>query len=74
MAKNHYATKADLEESLENTKKEIKTAILESEIKVLGELQDIREEFAVHQFSHARINDELQENDRRLKKLETAKI
>jgi septin family protein len=57
MAKSNNATKSDLEV----LKKEIKTAITESEIKVLGELQDMREEFSIHQFSHSRINDEIQE-------------
>ncbi|MBF8261538.1 MAG: hypothetical protein HW376_1067 [candidate division NC10 bacterium] len=81
MVKNNYATRQDLvatkeslEVTIENFKKEIKTAILESDEKVLGELQDMREEFSTHQFSHMRINDEIQEHDSRLKKLETAKI
>lgn len=61
MAKTKYITKDDLSSSLEGVKKEIKTAILESEEKVLGELQDIREEFATHQYSHRRINEEIEE-------------
>ena len=57
MAKNNYATKDDLN----NLERRIKTTILESDEKILGELQDIREEFSTHQFSHMRINDEIQE-------------
>lgn len=67
MAKNNLATKDDIK----NLKDDIESRILESEVKVLGELKDFREDFATHQFSHMRINDELQEHGRRLKKLET---
>ncbi len=70
MTKSNYVTKNDLETSIGGAKKEIKTAILVSEEKVLGELQDMREELSVHQFSHARINDEIQELQKKIKPAE----
>lgn len=66
MAKNNHATKSDI--------KRLENKILNSEVKILGELKDMREEFSTHQFSHMRINDELQEHDKRLKNLEATKI
>jgi hypothetical protein len=81
MVKVTAATKDDikrLEKKINNDigslEKSLESRILESEVKILGELKDMREEFSTHQFSHMRINDELQEHDGRLKKLETAKI
>ena len=73
MAKNGYATKADIGD-VKSVLKDLKSKILESEVKILGELKDMREEFDVHQFSHVRINDELPEHDQRLKSLESPKI
>lgn len=73
MTKNNYATRGDVE-AVKKAVKKVESRILESEIKILGELKDMREEFSTHQFSHIRINDELQEHSERLKKLETAKI
>lgn len=66
MAKNNSATKSDIQA--------LKKDILEMKVEVLGELKDMREEFSTHQFSHIRINDELQEHDTRLKSLESSKI
>lgn len=66
MANNNHATKSDI--------KRLENKILNSEVKILGELKDMREEFSTHQFSHMRINDELQEHDKRLKNLEATKI
>jgi hypothetical protein len=61
MTKNTGATKSDI--------KALKKDILEMKVEILGELKDMREEFDAHQFSHIRINDELQEHDTRLKSL-----
>ena len=66
MPKNSSATKSDIDT--------LKKDILEMKVEILGELKDMREEFDVHQFSHVRINDELQEHDQRLKTLESPKI
>jgi hypothetical protein len=70
MAKNNYSTKNDLKAAV----KKLESKIIESEVKILSELKNIREEFDTHQFSHMRINDDLQEHDDRLKKLEAPKI
>jgi len=70
MKKNGYATKEDLA-ALENNLREL---FLNSEIKILGELQKIRDDNDAHHFSHMRVNDDLHEHDKRLKKLESAKI
>ena len=69
MATNNYATRQDLKK----LEKNLGTRILKTEVKILGELQKMREDNAAHQFSHARINDELQEHDKRLTELETVK-
>lgn len=63
MTKNTGATKSDI--------KALKKDILEMKVEILGELKELREEFDAHQFSHIRINDELQEHDTRLKSLES---
>ncbi len=72
MTTNNVATKSDIKR-LEKNIKGFGNRILESEVKILGELKDMREDNAAHQFSHKRINDDLQEHDKRLVKLETAK-
>ena len=66
MTKSTGATKSDI--------KALKKDILEMKVEILGELKDMREEFDAHQFSHVRINYELQEHDTRLKSLESSKI
>lgn len=73
MVKNGHATKSDIK-ILKSDIKNLEMRILESKVKILGELKDMREDFATHQFSHMRINDELQEHDKRLKTLESSKI
>ncbi len=77
MTKNNIATKDDikrLETKFSSKFNKLEEKISESELKILTELKDMREESDAHQFSHIRINDELQEHGGRLKKLETAKI
>lgn len=84
MAKNNYATKADVRDvktdvrsvksDIKRLEKNIKNQILNSEVKVLGELQKMREDDSIHNFSPMRINDELQGHEKRIKSLETAKI
>lgn len=59
---------------LEKNISEMKKDILEMKLEILGELKNMREENATHQFSHMRINDDLIEHDDRLRKLESAKI
>ena len=73
MTTNNVATKSDIKR-LQKTVKGVEDRVLESEVKILGELKDMREDSAAHQFSHKRINDELQDHDKRLIKLETVKV
>ena len=73
MAKNNIATKTDIDR-LENQIKKLDSRMLDTEVKILGELKDMREDSAAHQFSHMRTNEDLIDHDNRLKKLETAKI
>lgn len=73
MPKLNYVTKDDLENSLEEVEKRIKKAIVDSEVKVLGELQKTRENDAAHAFSHMRISEDFDDHEKRISKLETAK-
>ncbi|OGM11504.1 hypothetical protein A2Z22_00445 [Candidatus Woesebacteria bacterium RBG_16_34_12] len=59
---------------LENKFDNLKTDMLEMKVEILGELKDMREESAAHNFSHMRINDDLQNHDEQIKKLETATV
>lgn len=82
MAKDSYATKADLKRLEQNLEKEIidskneivgtKNEIINMKVEVLGELQKMREDDAAHKFSHIRIDDDLIEHDNRLKKVENS--
>ena len=87
MAKNGLATKKDikglkadfkkLENKFDGLKSDfngLKSEVLDMKVEIVSELKNMREEHDVHQFSHRRINDELQEHGKRIKKLETAKI
>ncbi len=53
--------KEELRSEIKNSKKSVKDVILDSELRILKELKDMREEFEVHQFSHQRINQEIEE-------------
>ena len=63
-------TKSYLDNHFRIFKTEIKTEFLEIKEEIVKEIKDMREEFDVHQFSHLRINDEITEHDKRIKKLE----
>ena len=83
MPKVKYATQADIKETQEDiehldnkidqVEKSLKDEMIEMKLEILTELKDMREEFKVHQFSHVRINDEFQEHDKRLRRLESFK-
>lgn len=73
MAKDNYATKSDIH-ALKSDIQALKKDVLEMKVAVIGEIKNMREEFDTHQFSHQRINDELQEHDERLIKLESPKV
>ena len=51
-------------------KKGFKDELYEIKDEIVGEIKSMREEFNTHQYSHRRINDEIQDHDKRLKKLE----
>lgn len=88
MAKDGVATKSDLkklervlgsdikglERALRPEIKSLETRIVNSEVKILGELKDMREDFSAHQFSHRRINDELQDHEKQISKLESTQV
>lgn len=75
MAKvNGVITKTYLNKKLNTLKVELKDELgggLKAELyqikdEIVGEIKAMREEFDAHQFSHARINDELQEHSRQI--------
>ena len=74
MAKDGFVTKTYLDQKLttfkEELKDELKVELYEIKDEIVGEIKAFREEFQAHQFSHTRINDELQDHDRRISKLE----
>jgi hypothetical protein len=71
VARNNYATKEDLAR-VEKKLDEMKEDNLNMKLEILTELKEMREEHDMHQYSHTRINDDLQEHDKRLKVLETS--
>jgi hypothetical protein len=81
MIKNGYATKDDLnrlehnlKEEISGLKKDITNEMISLKVDVLGELKNIQENDSAHQFSHMRINDDSQELQTKVKKIETTKI
>ena len=80
MAKVNHATKNDIKGLKANFKKlgnkfdGLKSDVLNMKVEIMSELKDIREEHDVHQFSHRRINDELQDHEKKIKRLEASKI
>lgn len=78
MVKSKLVTENYLKETLQQfkveLKDELKSELLEIKEEIVGEIKDMREEFDTHQYSHSRINDEIQEHEKKLKVLGTAKI
>jgi len=58
-----FATKDDLNQLREEL------VVIKDE--VVGELKAMREEFEVHAFSHSRLDDEIDDHEKRIKALET---
>lgn len=71
MSTNGVATKKDVKVIVDKLEKKLENRIVESEVKILGELQKMRDDNVAHQFSHQRINDEIQDHEKRLDKLES---
>lgn len=68
-----YATKDDIEDFKEefNSKiTEFKSEILDSVDAVMGEIKAVRENQEAHNFSHERIDDDLDDHETRIGKLE----
>ena len=63
---NGYATKEDLKDLEKNLKDEM----LNLKVEVLGELKKMQEDNAAHLFSHMRINNDIQELQDRVTKIE----
>jgi len=55
---------------MEKRFKVFKNDILEMKDTIVKEVKDMREEFDAHQYSHLRINETLEEHERRIKVLE----
>lgn len=72
MPKSNYVTKDDLNKSLEDFRVDFKSELYEIKDEIVGEIKAMREEFNTHQYSHRRINDEIQDHEKRLVVLETA--
>lgn len=70
----NFVTKNYLDKKLQTFKVELKDEIKDElyEIKddIVGEIKAMREEFDTHQFSHTRINDDLQDHEKRIAVLE----
>lgn len=74
MVKSKIVTEKYLTDTLTVFKSDIKDELFEIKAEIISEIKDMREEFDTHQYSHTRINDELQEHDKSIKALETAKV
>lgn len=70
MSSNNLATKSDIKK-LESDIKKLDGRILDSEVKILGELKGMREEFSTHSFSHVRLDEEVEDLQKRVTKLES---
>lgn len=67
---NNLVTKDHLDKKLKEFKIELKDELLEIKDEIVGEIKNMREEFDAHQFSHARINETLDDHEIRLSTLE----
>jgi predicted RNase H-like nuclease (RuvC/YqgF family) len=65
-------TEKYLDQRLEKSNAKLKEELYEIKDEIVGEIKAMRDEFNAHQYSHARINDELQDHDKRIGKLEAA--
>ena len=58
-----------LDQRFDEFKGEFKNELYNIKDDIVGEIKSMREEFNTHQYSHARINDELQEHAKSIAKL-----
>lgn len=61
-----------LDQKLIELKDEFKNEVVGFKDEVVGEIKKLREDDAAHQYSHARINDELQLHAKQIARLQTA--
>jgi len=71
MSKSNYITKDDLNKMLEVFGIDLKNELFEIKDEIIGEIKAMREEFDTHQYSHRRINDEVQDHEKRLAALKS---
>ena len=73
-AKNDLVTKEYLDKTLDarftQFKAEFKDELYTIKDEIVGEIKDMREEFEAHQYSHTRIDDTLDDHEKRLTTLE----
>jgi hypothetical protein len=71
---NNYITKDYLDKKLgvfkSELKEELKSDLYDIKDEIVGEIKALRDEFDAHQYSHTRINDDLENHEERLTKLE----
>lgn len=67
-----FVTKLYLDRRLGEFGKKFKDELYEIKDEIVGEIKAMREEFDTHQYSHTRINDDLQDHDQRMSKLESS--
>ena len=71
---NDPVTKKYLDKRLntfkDELKSELKSDLYEIKDEIVGEIKAMRDEFDTHQYSHRRINDDLQAHDERITKVE----
>ena len=74
MTKDPVVTRSYLDKRLgefkNELKDELKSDLYEIKDEIVGEIHAMREEFDTHTSSHMRINDELQDHQKRINKVE----
>ena len=69
--KSEFATKDDLKAfATKDDLKQVKDEIIEMKDEIMSELKSQQENQEVHTYSHSRINDDLDDHETRIRKLE----
>jgi len=69
--KGEFATKDDLKAfATKDDLKQVKDEIVEMKDEIMGELKSQQENQEIHNYSHSRINDDLDDHETRIRKLE----
>lgn len=76
--KNDLVTKQYLDKKLGKFKTELKSELSEDLYKIkdeiVGEIKAMREESDVHQYSHTRINEELEDHEKRITQIQAVVV